>query len=65
MTIHNSTAELIGSTPLIRLNHVTEGIKATIAVKSNTSTPAAPPKTASPNASSTPPRRAASSSPAV
>ncbi len=33
MTIHNSTAELIGSTPLIRLNHVTEGIKATIAVK--------------------------------
>ena len=33
MTIHNSTAELIGNTPLIRLNHVTEGIKATIAVK--------------------------------
>ena len=33
MTIHNSTAELIGNTPLIRLNHVTEGIKATIAAK--------------------------------
>ena len=26
MTIHNSTAELIGNTPLIRLNHVTEGL---------------------------------------
>ena len=33
MTIHNSTAELIGNTPLIRLNHVTDGIEATIAVK--------------------------------
>ena len=33
MTIHNSTAELIGNTPLIRLNHVAEGIKATIAAK--------------------------------
>jgi cysta_beta: cystathionine beta-synthase len=31
MTIHNSLSELIGNTPLIRLNHVTEGIKATIA----------------------------------
>ena len=33
MTIHNSTAELIGNTPLIKLNHVTDGIEATIAVK--------------------------------
>lgn len=33
MTIHNSTAELIGNTPLIRLNHVTDGIEATVAVK--------------------------------
>lgn len=33
MTIYNSTSELIGNTPLIRLNHVTDGIKATIAAK--------------------------------
>ena len=33
MTIHSSTSELIGSTPLIRLNHVTDGVQATIAVK--------------------------------
>lgn len=33
MAIHNSLAELIGNTPLVRLNHVTEGIEATIAVK--------------------------------
>ena len=33
MTIHNGITELIGNTPLIRLNHVTDGIRATIAVK--------------------------------
>ncbi|MBW3094810.1 pyridoxal-phosphate dependent enzyme [Bifidobacterium sp. 64T4] len=33
MTIYNSTSELIGNTPLIKLNHVTDGIEATIAVK--------------------------------
>ena len=33
MTIHNSVADLIGNTPLVRLNHVTAGVRATIAVK--------------------------------
>ncbi|RSX53051.1 cystathionine beta-synthase [Bifidobacterium goeldii] len=33
MTIANNLSELIGNTPLVKLNHVTEGIKATIAVK--------------------------------
>ena len=35
MTIHNSLAELIGNTPLVKLNHIpqTDGVKATIAVK--------------------------------
>ena len=33
MTIHNSLSELIGNTPLVKLNHVTDGVKATIAVK--------------------------------
>ena len=33
MTIHNSLSELIGNTPLVKLSHVTDGIKATIAVK--------------------------------
>ena len=35
MTIHNSTAELIGNTPLVKLNHIPQaaGVKATIAVK--------------------------------
>lgn len=33
MTIHNSLSELIGNTPLVKLNYVTDGIKATIAVK--------------------------------
>ena len=35
MTIHNSLAELIGNTPLVKLNHIpqTAGVKATIAVK--------------------------------
>ena len=33
MTIHNSLSELIGNTPLVKLNHVTDGIKATISVK--------------------------------
>lgn len=59
MTIHNSTAELIGNTPLIRLNHVTEGIKATIAAKVEYFNPAARPRTALPNASSTRPNAAA------
>ena len=33
MTIHNSLSELIGNTPLVKLHHVTDDIKATIAVK--------------------------------
>ena len=35
MTIHNSLAELIGNTPLVKLNHIPQaaGVKATIAVK--------------------------------
>ena len=33
MTIVNSISELIGNTPLVKLNHVTDGIAATIAVK--------------------------------
>ncbi|KAA8831032.1 cystathionine beta-synthase [Bifidobacterium tissieri] len=33
MTIANSITALVGNTPLVRLNHVTEGIDATIAVK--------------------------------
>lgn len=33
MTIYSNASALIGNTPLIRLNHVTEGISATIAVK--------------------------------
>ena len=33
MTIHNNLSELIGDTPLVKLHHVTDGIKATIAVK--------------------------------
>lgn len=33
MTIYSNTSALIGNTPLIRLNRVTEGIAATIAVK--------------------------------
>lgn len=33
MTIHNSLSELIGNTPLVKLHHVTDGVKATIAVK--------------------------------
>lgn len=58
MTIHNSLAELIGNTPLVKLNHIPQaaGVKATMPSKSNTSTPADPPRTALPNASSTPPK---------
>ena len=33
MAIHNSLSELIGNTPLVKLSHVTDGIKATIVVK--------------------------------
>lgn len=33
MTIHNDITALIGHTPLVRLNHVTAGVKSTIAVK--------------------------------
>ena len=35
MTIHNSLAEFIGNTPLVKLNHIPQaaGVKATIAVK--------------------------------
>ncbi|MBT1162015.1 pyridoxal-phosphate dependent enzyme [Bifidobacterium sp. SO1] len=33
MTVHNSIAETIGNTPLVKLNHVANDIKATIAVK--------------------------------
>lgn len=33
MTIHNNLSELIGDTPLVKLHHVTDGVKATIAVK--------------------------------
>lgn len=57
MTIHNSLAELIGNTPLVKLNHIPQaaGVKATIAVKVEYFNPADPPRTALPNASSTPP----------
>ena len=65
MTIHNSLSELIGNTPLVKLNHVTDGVKATIAVKVEYSILAAPPKTALRNASSTRPNAAANSSRAV
>lgn len=33
MTIHSNITELIGNTPLVRLNHVTDGVRAAIAVK--------------------------------
>ena len=33
MTIHSNVVDLIGNTPLVRLNHVSEGIDATVAVK--------------------------------
>ena len=65
MTIHNSLSELIGNTPLVKLHHVTDGIKATIAVKVEYSIPVDPPRTASPSASSTPPNAPDNSSPAV
>ena len=65
MTIHNSLSELIGNTPLVKLNRVTDGIKAASQSKSNISILAAPPKTALRNASSTRPNAAANSSRAV
>ena len=57
MTIHNSLAELIGNTPLVKLNHIPQaaGVKATIAVKVEYFNPGGSPRTALPNASSTPP----------
>ena len=57
MTIHNSLAELIGNTPLVKLNHIPQaaGVKATIAVKVEYFNPGELPRTALPNASSTPP----------
>ena len=65
MTIHNSLSELIGNTPLVKLHHVTDGIKATIAVKVEYFNPGDPPRTASRSASSTPPNAPDNSSPAV
>ena len=60
MTIHDSLAELIGNTPLVKLNHVTDGIKATIAVKVEYFNPGRfVQRTASPNASSMRPSEAA------
>lgn len=59
MTIHNSLSELIGNTPLVKLNHVTDGIKATIAVKVEYLNPGGSSRTASPNTSSTRPNAAA------
>lgn len=57
MTIHNSLAELIGNTPLVKLNHIPQaaGVKATIAVKVEYFNPGGSSRTALPNASSTPP----------
>lgn len=57
MTIHNSLAELIGNTPLVKLNHIPQrpASKPPSPSKSNTSTPVDLPRTALPNASSTPP----------
>ena len=56
MTIHNSLAELIGNTPLVKLNHIPQaaGVKAP-SRQSRYFNPADPPRTASRSASSTPP----------
>ncbi|MCG8590575.1 MAG: pyridoxal-phosphate dependent enzyme, partial [Proteobacteria bacterium] len=40
MPIANNITELIGRTPLVRLNRVTEGVNATIAVKLESQNPA-------------------------
>ena len=39
MARHNSIADVIGDTPLIRLNHVTEGLKAEVWVKAEFTNP--------------------------
>lgn len=62
MTIHNSLAELIGNTPLVKLNHIpqTAGVKATIAVKVEYFNPGGSSKDRIAGASSTPPKSPAS-----
>ena len=39
MTIHNNLAELIGNTPLVRLNRMTQGLSAEVVVKLESANP--------------------------